>query len=101
MGHLESTPAELRGKIDSLIDTMFDPFSGIDGQYAKRDLIALGKPSHGKLCQVLEDRHIRPAVRTHVPGPQLIGLLAEADGMQDVQGQAIAFQAELAGGRWL
>jgi len=45
LGHLESTPPELREKIDALIETLFDYLAGSDSLRAKSDLIAIGKPA--------------------------------------------------------
>jgi len=45
LGHLDSTPPELRKQIDELIDTMFDVDAGIDSARAKQKLAAIGKPA--------------------------------------------------------
>ncbi|MHC4954628.1 MAG: hypothetical protein ACYTGZ_12150 [Planctomycetota bacterium] len=52
LGHLESTSAEDKKKIDELIATLFDPDSGRDGFDAKRKLIATGKPA---FCPLLAE----------------------------------------------
>jgi len=45
LGHLESTPPELRKQIDDLIALMMDPQAGRDSLDAKSKLAAIGKPA--------------------------------------------------------
>ncbi|MHC4222727.1 MAG: hypothetical protein ACYSUN_01945 [Planctomycetota bacterium] len=49
LAHFETTPPDMRAKIDKLIEQMFDPFAGRDSLDAKEMLIVIGKPAFPRI----------------------------------------------------
>lgn len=47
--HLESTPPELRARIDDRVAVLLDPMAGRDSLAAREELVAIGKPAFPRI----------------------------------------------------
>ncbi|HEX5135434.1 MAG TPA: hypothetical protein VFY93_00550 [Planctomycetota bacterium] len=96
LGHLDSTPPELRKQIDDLIAVLLDPQAGKEVHEAKAKLAAIGKPAFlpvlGKMAAIRdtitdndtpEERLIESALM------QGDGCLREMDGFLEASGKGI------------
>jgi len=94
LGHLDSTPPELRKQIDDLIAVLFDPMAGRDCHDAKAKLVAIGKPAFlpilGKMATVrdsITDVDSQPERDMEASLMLADQCLREMDGFLDAQGK--------------
>ena len=87
LGHLESTPQELREKIDELHATMIGD-TGLMGTRAARDLVQIGKPA---IPILLNDLH----ENAHVTQEDVIRGKIVTDALREITGKRFGYNPDL------